>query len=202
MDPEIFKTMKRNPKDGIYRLNKRSDTFAEFPEWAFGIYEACKDDYRKMPEYIKSHPGVHDKFTMNTSFHDCDDPMGAKPPRYFLINFYGRDFAIRHFSNWMGDKGWIKNIKWGIMPDLCMKNYGFDLPTNPEAVDFMAPYPPMQGKCLHHPMERDVFITHSKVFNKRIENGEHLVDFVWWQETITGDVFEEGQCTVRLPSKE
>lgn len=202
MDPEVFKTMKRNPHDGIYRLDKRSDSFPDFPAWAFGISRECGHDFSKFPEYIASHPGVSDKFKMHTSFQDNDDPMCESPERMIMINFYGRDFAIRHFTNWMGDKGVIRNIKWGIMPDLCMKEYGYDLPANPEATDFLAPYPEMHGKCLHHPMERDAYITRSRVFNKRVENGEHLVDFVWWQESITGDVFEEGQCTIALPSRE
>ena len=201
MDPEIFKTMKRNPWDGIYRLEKRSDSYPAFPAWAHDAYGACDNDPAKIKQYIADHPGMYDKFLMNTSFKENDDPMCEPGERYFLINFYGREFALRHFTNWAGDTGWIKEIKWGIMPDLCMKEYGYDLPVNPEAVDFMAVYPERQGMCKHHPIERDMYITHSRVFDKRVENGEHLVDLVWWQEAITGDVFEEGHCTISLPSR-
>lgn len=200
MDPEVFKTMVKNPVDGIYRMAKRSDNFPAFPKYA----EMMRDTKtaEDVHAVIAANPGKANVFEMNTSFADNDDPACQPPDRYMLINYYGRDFALRHFTNWCGAHGWVKNIRWGIMPDLCMKHYGYDLPTNPEATVFMEPCPEMLGKCIHHGMERDIMLIKSKVYDKHIEDGEHLVELVWWIESIEGDVYEEGQATVRLPSRE
>ena len=200
MDPEIFKTMVRNPVDGIYRLPKRSMSFPAYPAYAAKLMDI--KDPKDFAACIAENSEPFNVFEMNTSFAENDDPACEPPERFMLINFYGRDFAQRHFTNWCGAHGWVKNIRWGIMPDLCMKHYGYDLPTNPEALSFMDPYPEMKGKCIHHGMERDIMLIKSKVYDKHIENGEHLVELVWWIESIIGDVFEEGQATVRLPSRE
>lgn len=184
MDPAIFQTMKRNPVDGIYRLEKRSMSYPAYPK-----YE------------LRTHYNASEGFGA-TSFQDDDDPLSPPPERFMIINYVGRDYAVRHFINWMGDRGWLRNISWGIMNNECMKAYGYDLPENPEAKVFMEKYPPMLGKCLHHPVERDVFIIRSKVVDKYVENGDHLVEFVWWAETVTGLVTEEGTALVSLPSRE
>lgn len=182
MNPEIFKTMVRNPHDGIWRLEKRSMSYPAFPEDA-------------KPKY-----GV-DLGGGSTSFMDNDDPTSVPQDRFIFINFLGRDFAIRHFTNWAGDRGWLKNISWGIMPDECMRAYGYNLPINPEALRFLDAVPDKKGSCLHHGMERDVFLVKSRVIEKFVEDGEHLVKLAWWIEVITGEMIEEGQATVRLPSK-
>lgn len=182
MDPEIFKTMVRNPYDGIWRLPKRSLSYPAFPEYA-------------KPKY-----GV-DAGGGSTSFQGNDDPASKPQDRFVFINFMGRDFAVRHFTNWAGDKGRLKNISWGIMPDECMRYYGYNLPKNPEAVSFLADVPEKRGQCLHHGMERDVFLVKSRIVGKYIEEGEHLVKLAWWIEVITGEMIEEGTAIVSLPSK-
>ncbi len=183
MDPAVFSTMKRNPKDGIYRLEKRSMSYPAYPQYD-----------------LRTHYNSSEGFGA-TSFMDNDDPLCDPPERFMIINYAGRDYAVRHFTNWMGDRGWLRNISWGIMNTECMRAYGYDLPVNPEARVFMEKYPSMLGKCIHHPIERDVYIIHSHVVNKTVEGKDHLVEFVWWAETITGLVIEEGTAQVVLPSK-
>lgn len=183
-DPEIFKTMKRNPVDGIYRLEKRSMSYPKIPD--IEITDKMGNPHN---------PAEH------TGWAENDDPMCQPPERAMLINYFGRDCAIRHFINWCGDKGWLKNISWGIMPNACMKNYGYNLPPQEDAVDFLSMLPDVNGKCAHHAMERDVLIVKSRVFDKHIVDGEHLVELGWWIEVLTGEIVEEGRATITLPSK-
>lgn len=186
MDPEFRATMKRNPVDGIYRLAKRSDSYPEFPK-----------NIKLVDKMLQPHDPRE-----CTSWAENDDPMCTPPDRAMLINYVSRDFAIRHFTNWMGDAGYLKNISWGIMPNETMRNYGYDLPPQEDVVDFLEMFPELHGKCLHHPMERDVLIIKSRVFDKHIVDGEHLVELGWWVEDILGNMMEEGRATVRLPSRE
>lgn len=185
-DPATRATMKRNPYDGIYRLEKRS---MSYPLWP--------DSVRLVDKTFQPHTPLD-----CTSFAENDDPMCQPPERAMLINYVSRDFAIRHFTNWMGDAGYLKTISWGIMPNETMHHYGYDLPPQEDAVDFLEMFPDKHGKCLHHPMERDVLIVKSRVYDKHIVDGEHLVEFGWWVEDILGNMMEEGRATVRLPSRE
>ncbi len=185
MDPETFKTMKRNPYDGIYRLEKRSMSYPKIPE-GLKITDKYGQDYDLMA---------------HVSFAESDDPMSPPPERFVLINFMGRDFALRHFSNWMGNSGFIRNITWGIMNDATLENYGFKVTPSPDAIGFLDVLPDRKGTCRHHGLERDIALVKSRVFRKRVEDGEHLVDLAFWIETIKGDVYEEGWCTIVLPSR-
>jgi hypothetical protein len=47
----------------------------------------------------------------------------------------------------------------------------------------------------------DAFFCKGKVFNKRVEDGEHLVDFVVWSEDIRGFMPSYATATVSLFSK-
>lgn len=48
----------------------------------------------------------------------------------------------------------------------------------------------------------DCLIGHGKVANKRVENGEHLVDLEVWLENMRGNITEAAAATVSLCSKE
>ena len=47
----------------------------------------------------------------------------------------------------------------------------------------------------------DSFFCKGQVLNKRIENGEHLVDIVVWAETIRGYISQSATATVSLFSR-
>jgi hypothetical protein len=64
--------------------------------------------------------------------------------RAVLINFLGRDIAVRHINNWMGDHSWIYNIRWGIMPAEAHIALGQNVPTNPDAEYFLEKVPYMK----------------------------------------------------------
>ena len=119
-----------------------------------------------------------------------------------LINYIGREYATRHIGNWMGDQGWLKTMKWSIMDPKSHHALGKPVPTNPRAERFLHLVPSLEGRSVTtHGLTKDVAIVKSEVVAKYVEDGEFLVDLVWWIETINGEIWEEGMATVRLPSK-
>jgi len=182
MDPRIFKTMVRSDKDGIYRLPKREDYIPPVPEGA-------------APPRPPAPEGSDT--AINTG-----DIHKARETRSFLINYMGRDYAIRHINNWMGDRGWIYNIRWGIMPPELHASVGKYVPVNPQAERFLDKIPKLRGKHLTaHGLTSDIAIVKSSVYDKYVRDDEFIVELGWWVETIDGYMWEEGGATVKLPSK-
>jgi hypothetical protein len=183
MDPKIFKTMIRDEKDGIYRLSNREAYIPAIP-----------DDPATVPM-----PPMHDADSA------AIDPVAIHKQtesRAVLINFLGRDIAVRHINNWMGDHGWIRNIRWGIMPAEAHAALGKSVPVNPDAEYFLGKIPYMKGKhALAHGLTGDLALVKSYVYDKYFRDGEPLVELGWWIETIEGDIWLEGGATVKLPSK-
>jgi hypothetical protein len=183
MDPKIFKTMIRDERDGIYRLPNRE---AYIP--------AVPDDAATRPM-----PPMHDA---DSAAIDTVDIHKQTESRAVLINFLGRDIAVRHINNWMGDHGWIRNIRWGIMPVEAHAALGKAVPLNPDAEYFLGKIPYMKGKhALAHGLTGDLALVKSYVYDKYFRDGEPLVELGWWIETIEGDIWLAGGATVRLPSK-
>jgi acyl dehydratase len=183
MDLKIFKTMIRSEQDGIYRLPKREDYVPAIP-----------DDLATVPM-----PPMHDADSAAINTADIHKQTES---RAVLINFLGRDIAVRHINNWMGDHGWIRNIRWGIMPVEAHAALGKTVPLNPDAEYFLGKIPSMKGKhALAHGLTGDLALVKSYVYDKYLRDGEPLVELGWWIETIEGDIWLEGGATVRLPSK-
>jgi acyl dehydratase len=182
MDPAAFARMVRGAKDGIYRLNDRSAYVPATPA-APAAGEAGA------PETAA---GAID----TTNIHQD----GAR--RSPLVNYMGRDLAIRHLSNWMGDRGWLQNIRWSIMDPRAHAAYGITVPSNPRAEHYLDKVPFMRGKFVsEHGLTQDMAITRSYVTGKYVRDGQFMVDLVWWIETIDGKIWLEGGATVRLPSR-
>ena len=182
MDPKIFKTMLRGEKDGIYRLPNKADYVPPVP-----------DD----PATVQRPPMKMDDAAINTAdIHKQTETRGV------LINYFGRDIAIRHINNWMGDRGWLYNIRWGIMSPETHAAHGKTVPVNPEAERFLEKVPKMKGKHVTtHGLTGDLAIVKSCVYDKYVRDGEFFVELAWWVETIEGDIWQEGGATVKLPSK-
>jgi hypothetical protein len=133
---------------------------------------------------------------------DTADIHKSTETRAVLINYFGRDIAIRHINNWMGDRGWIYNIRWGIMSPETHAANGKTVPVNPQAERFLEKVPKMKGKYVSaHGLTGDLAIVKSYVYDKYVRDGEFFVELGWWVETIEGDIWEEGGATVKLPSK-
>jgi len=177
MDPALFKTLVRNPYDGIYRFPNRRDMCPRIPEYA------RRPDAVNFDEFVSS----------------MDEP----PHRFIFINFMGRDYALRHINNWMGDHGRLRAIKWTIMTPETVAKFDYPVIRNPEAESFLDDVPILNGrKATCHGLERDIMLVKSYVTRKYSQNGEFLVDLAWWIECITGEIFEEGRATVALPSRD
>lgn len=183
-DDETFAKMIRNPHDGIYRLQKRSMSFPEIPE---GLTTA----------FSNGGGGAFGEW----SFEASDDPTSEPPERAIFINFFGRDVALRHIFNYMGHHGKLKDLSWGIMDCKMFAAKGFDFPEDPNIPRFLDVLPDMKDVVMTHGLERDCMIIKSRVFEKCIENGDHVVKLAWWIETIDGLVFESGHATIALPTK-
>lgn len=183
MDPELRKQLVRSAADGIYRTPNREDYAPAVPE----------------------HPGTAvaiPTFEGDGSVDTRDIHRLVAGARAPLINFYGRDIALRHVNNWMGDHGWVQNISWGLMPARTMAAYGKPVPTNPDAVRFLDKVPHMAGRYADaHGLTRDLALVKSSVCDKYVRDGGFYVDLAWWIEAITGEIWLEGSVTVKLPSK-
>lgn len=167
----------RYEEDGIYRMPDYRDSVPDFP--------------KELPQRGPA-PSAQAKTPK------AGAPIGQQ--RMILINFFMRDFAVRHIYNWMGDQGWISRLEWGIMPFL--DKYGYHMPRHPGDPDFLSVVPELKGRRpMDHGMVGDVAIIRSYVYGKRVQNGKHYVDLAFWMETIDGVITEEGQATVCLPSK-
>ncbi|MBT0670487.1 hypothetical protein HT136_19140 [Novosphingobium profundi] len=122
--------------------------------------------------------------------------------RSILINYMGREYAIRHINNWMGDHGWIRNIRWGILNPKAFALNGKTIPGHPDARRFLSHVPGMEGRFVStHGMTEDLAIVKSYVYDKYVLNGQYVVDLAWWIENLDGDIWEAGGATVALPSR-
>lgn len=180
LDPEFRKTMYRSKKNGIYRMPVRTDAWPKAPDMKV--------------KYGEEYGG---------GFRSVDLPDDQESDRFMLINFMGRDVALRHLNNFMGDHGKLVDIKWGIMSPDSLASRGFTVPKSPNATDFLAVVPFKAGiPITEHGMERDVMWVKSYVFDKYCADGKHYVRLAWWVDTILGETYESGWATVELPSRD
>jgi acyl dehydratase len=124
--------------------------------------------------------------------------------RAVLINYVGRDIAIRHVDNWMGDKGWIYNIRWSIMAPSALASVGLKVAANPFSERFVDQVPKLKAanKVVNaHGLTYELAIVKSYVAKKYQKGNEYFVDLIWWIENLDGYIWEEGGATVKLPSK-
>lgn len=127
--------------------------------------------------------------------------------RSVLQNAVCTKWAASAIINWIGDTGWLKTIAWNIMARIP----GYDGDVVPQLTrrpdlfklfPYLAKVPGMEGKRAEaHAMEYDIYLIHSFVTKKYEENGEALVDLIWWCETMDHYIVQEGGATVRLPRK-
>jgi hypothetical protein len=76
------------------------------------------------------------------------------------------------------------------------------VPRNPNAPRFIDRVPFMKDRFVNaHGLTQDMMIVKSYVTDKYVRDGKFLANLVWWIETIEGDIIEEGDATVRLPSR-
>jgi acyl dehydratase len=123
-----------------------------------------------------------------------------------MMNFTRRDYAIRHIHDWIGDQGWLYNIRWGGLFSKDMYIPGEPSPAiNPDAPSFLDKVPEnvlTRVNVLGDGRGDSKFmIVRSYVYDKYVKNGEGYVDIIWWIESIGGGNWGEGGATVKLPMK-
>lgn len=183
MDPETSKTLIRDEKTGIYRTADKDGYVPVIPEKLVNIFAIDPSE-------------AGDAAIDTKDIHKQTESRGA------LINFLGRDIAIRHLNNWMGDHGWLQNIRWGIMPAAAHHALGKMVEVNHDCEDFLVNVPYMKGKAvLAHGLTEDLALVKSYVYDKYVRDNVYYVELTWWIETIEGDIWLAGGATVRLPSR-
>lgn len=187
MDPEIFKTMYKNA-NGIWLTEDSSVYIPPVP-----------DQEKKGGEAATVADANRESDIDSADLHKATETQ-----RSALINFMGRDIAIRNINNWMGDHGWLYNIRWSIMAPSAMEAVGKKVPQSPIAERYVHRIPVLAeaNRVVDgHPLSNDLLIAQAYIEKKYVMNNEYYVDLVWWDETIDGYIVEEGGATVRLPSR-
>lgn len=201
LDESIFSTMIRRPDDGIYVLRNKDDYTPKLPDGAKVVM--LFDDGRKVdndkPDGTVNTADIH---SGNGAVDTSDIHSSRKDERAAIINFFGRDTAIRHIHNWIGDYGKICEIHWSIMPPETHAAYGKPVPVSPFFRHFIQQVPELKGRTVDsHGLTTDMAFVHSYVVNKYIKNGHYMVKLVWWIEEIEHHIWIEGDAEVELPSR-
>ncbi len=183
LDDATRATLVRGAKDGIWRTRERSGHVPATPP---------------QPTGFAGGPPPDSGAIVTTDIHQDGEQRSP------LVNYMGRDLALRHLNDWMGDAGWLVNIRWSIMDPRGHAAMGKPVPANPRAERFLErlePFmPAMKGRYVStHGLTQDVALVQSRVVSKAIVDGQPLVELVWWIETLDGQIWEEGAATVRLP---
>jgi hypothetical protein len=182
LDPGLSKGLLRGAKDGIWREAQRVRQVPVVPPSPVPAVEGA--------------PTADAGAIVTTDIHK--DGVKRSP----LVNYMGRDLAIRHIGNWMGDKGWLQTIRWSIMDPRASEQRGIAVPHNPRAEHFLDKVPSMKGRYVsEHGLTQDVALVKSEVVGKQVRDGAFYADLVWWIETIDGQVWLEGEASVKLPSR-
>ncbi len=199
LDRKTFRRMVRD-ENGIWHLRDKADYIPAVPDGAALGMQIDPNDKPKDDADIDTADIHKDKDAGDV---DTTDIHKKTDTRGILINFVGRDIAIRHINNWIGERGWLHNIRWGIMPAATHTAHGKPVPENPDVEHFLARVPFMQGKDVNaHPLTGDLFMVKSYVYDKYFRDGEGYAELAWWIETIDGYIVEAGGATVRLPSRD
>ena len=116
------------------------------------------------------------------------------------INLVTRDYAVHHINNWIGEHGKLCSISWSARH--WDESYGPVLPRHPEGPTFLQDVPVIpQNRACGFPLFHDIYYVQSYVKDKYLKNNRYLVDLIWWNTSITGDITIEGCATVELPHR-
>jgi len=211
MDPATFKTMKKD-ENGIWLPANKEDYIPTIPSTGAqggpgGGAPQGSAPVGGTPAGGQGAPGAagakSGASSSDITTADIHKSVGGQ--RSVVFNFMGRDMAIRNINNWMGDKGWLYNIRWSIMAPSAMAAVGKTaVPVSTFSERYVQRVPKLKAanKVVNaHPLSYDLAIIQAYIEKKFEKNGEYFVDLVWWIETIDGYIFEEGGATVKLPSK-
>ena len=130
------------------------------------------------------------------------DENGRLPKRKTIGNYMPVAFMFKTLYDWMGDRGILRAISWGIM------NYNPGVSTDlvPDAAStpgFLSNVPFLKGTVVKaHALMGDLCINNGYITDKYYRpDWGYCVDLTWWCKTYEGDIFEAGRATVQLPKK-
>lgn len=134
-----------------------------------------------------------------TGFNHTSDGINSDF-RAGFFNFVGPYLCMRTLSNWIGHHGKIRGIGWNIMQTVAGHP---EIPDYPDGCPgWINQVPGFEDfKLTTHGLQNDLAITNLYVTKKYVEYSNHLVDLVWWTETVDGAIWEQGSATVELPAR-
>ncbi len=126
--------------------------------------------------------------------------------RTHFLNFVGRDFCRRLVTNWMGDDGQIRKMGWRMVNDYPEADRFNHFPQGHfrESWLLKVPYLKEQGRFMStHGQGPDCALVHGYVTDKWVEEatGDHLVMLTVWCEDMDGNIFQECEFSVVLPTR-
>ena len=130
------------------------------------------------------------------------DENGKLPRRSTIGNYMPTAFMFKTLYDWMGDRGRLHAISWGIM----FENPGIPetlVPRSARTPDFLSNVPFLKdAKISAHALMGDLCINNGYITDKYFKPGiGYCVDLTWWCKTYTDEIFEAGRATVILPHR-
>ncbi|MBQ9032328.1 MAG: MaoC family dehydratase N-terminal domain-containing protein [Parasporobacterium sp.] len=201
LDSEIFRTMTQD-SHGIYRLPNPEDYTPAIPDGVRTAFMVDDGRGEALDEKLDSEDAKETKETPDEDLDTADIHAAAGDERAAIINYVGRDLAIHHLNNWMGDAGRIESINWSIMPAGTHAVYGKPVPKSPYYHAFIQSAPAAEGMMIStHGLTRDIAEVHSQVVERYYKNGKAIARLIWWIQDINQRAWIEGSAEVSLPQK-
>jgi hypothetical protein len=141
-------------------------------------------------------------------FYKRDDGVYdvAGSDRTHFLNFVGRNFCLRTITNWCGDDGFVRKVGWRMVNDFPPAKQFDHFPEGHfrESWLLKVPYLKKAGKFTNtHGMGPDCAICKAYVTEKFIDpdTGDHMVMLTGWAEDMDGNIFQECEFSVALPTR-
>lgn len=128
--------------------------------------------------------------------------MGTGGGYASLYNHHCRAFVVRMLTNWIGDNGFVSRVGWRFVNDIEPERQINKFPADSYRPSKLLLVPGMEGRFLNtHGQGYDAFVIHGYVYNKYADETGHYADVICWAEDFDGNIAQECDCTVKLPSK-
>ena len=183
---DVIKSAVRGPTTNLDMVRYFAYYMVGYTDQYFGDIPPMRELTKKFSKFIKVDPvtGVSHDMTEGHLW-DRSVPLFGTGKYAFQLLMSQRSLMARAVTNWMGDDGFIRKFIFRsngteIVKDVLGKKYD-------------------SGAGM---MVGSTQITKGKVVDKRVENGESLVDLVMWLEDFTGAPSNGAKVTVSLLSKD
>jgi hypothetical protein len=141
-------------------------------------------------------------------FYKRDDGVYdvSNSDRTHFLNFVGRNFCLRTITNWCGDDGFVRKVGWRMVNDFRPEEQMNHFPEGHFRESWLLKVPELKkaGKFINtHGMGPDCAICKAYVTEKFIDpdTKEHMVMLTAWAEDMDGNIFQECEFSVALPTR-